>query len=337
MTKWHNRFIGGAAAFALAVLAQTAPAHAQTFTMKFSTLTINDSQHEFIKMYKAEIEKATNGRIKVEIYPAGQLGNAQRQTEGLRLGTIEASSGPSELFVGADQRFQAPAMAGLFKDEEHARKTLATPAFHKAIADMAATRGMVLISVHLYDMQSFVYKTPVTKLADFAGKRTRVLASEAEQQAVAALGGAPVPMTLGEVLPAIQQGTIDGANSGMPVFLAFKYHDAAPNQIDTHLWAVVTLGVVSKPWFDKLPADLQKAVRDAGAKVEPELVKWANERDETDGKRWIAAGGKTAKLSDAEQAEAVKKVSAAMQPILDKNAGLKELYGKLKAAADSVK
>jgi TRAP-type transport system periplasmic protein len=337
MTKWHNRFIGGAAAFALAALAQALPASAQEFTMKFGTLTINDSQHEFIKMYKTEIEKATNGRIKVEIYPAGQLGNAQRQTEGLRLGTIEAASGPSELFVGADQRFQAPAMAGLFKDAVHARKSLTVPAFRQAIAEMAATRGMVIISAHLYDMQSFVYRQPVTKLADFAGKRTRVLASEAEQQATASLGAAPVPMTLGEVLPAIQQGTIDGANSGMPVFLAFKYHDAAPHQIDTHLWALVTLGVVSKPWFDKLPADLQKAVRDAGAKVEPELVKWSVAKAETDGKTWAAAGGKSAKLSDAEQAEAVKKADAAMQPILNKNAGLKEIYGKLKAAADSVK
>ena len=336
MTKWHNRLIGAAAALAVAALTFGATARAQEFTMKFATLTINDSQHEFIKMYKTEIEKATNGRIKVEVYPAGQLGNAQRQTEGLRLGTIEGVSGPSELFVGADQRFQAPAMAGLFKDATHARKVLAGPGFRQAIADMAATRGMVLISVHLFDMQSFVYKTPVTKLADFAGKRTRVLASEAEQQAVAALGGAPVPMTLGEVLPAIQQGTIDGANSGMPVFLAFKYHDAAPNQIDTHLWAVVTLGLVSKPWFDKLPADLQKAVRDAAAAVEPELVKWSVARAETDSKAWLAAGGKTVKLSDAEQAEAVKKVAASVEPILNKNASLKEIYGKLKAAADSV-
>ena len=78
-------------------------------------------------------------------------------------------------------------------------------------------------------------------------------------------------------------------------------------------------------------------MRDAAAKVEPELVKWSVAKAETDGKTWAAAGGKTAKLSDAEQAEAVKKADAAMQPILNKNAGLKEIYGKLKAATDSVK
>ena len=124
MTKRYGQFIGGAAALTIAALTLVAPAKAQEYTMKFATLTINDSQHEFIKMYKTELERATNGRIKVEIYPAGQLGNAQRQTEGLRLGTIEGVNGPSELFVGADQRFQAPAMAGLFRDADHARNFL---------------------------------------------------------------------------------------------------------------------------------------------------------------------------------------------------------------------
>src|SRR5262245_14039389 len=96
---------------ALALLAT--PAAAQDFKMKFATLTINDIQHEYLKMYKAELEKATNGRIQVEIFPAGQLGGAPRQTEGLRLGTIEAAMGPAELFVGADQRMQVLAMGGL--------------------------------------------------------------------------------------------------------------------------------------------------------------------------------------------------------------------------------
>ena len=62
-------------------------------------------------------------------------------------------------------------------------------------------------------MQSFVFKAPVAKLADFSGKRIRVLASEGEQSAIAALGGSAVPMSLQEVLPALQQGTIDGVNS----------------------------------------------------------------------------------------------------------------------------
>jgi TRAP-type transport system periplasmic protein len=287
-------------------------------------------------MYKAELEKATNGRIKVEIYPAGQLGNAQRQSEGLRIGTIEGAVGPGELFVGADQRFQGLAMGGLFKDINHARRAMLVPQVRQAISEVAASRGMVFLGGFVFDLQSFVLKTPVAKLADFAGKRIRVLASESEVQSVIALGASAVPMSLGEVMPAIQQGTIDGASSGMPVFLAFKYHDAAPNLTDTHLWAIISIGLVSKPWYDRLPADLQKAVRDAAAKVEPELVKWSIAGLETGRKTWTAAGGKIFTLAAAEQAEAVKRVGAALAPILEKNAPVREFYNKVKAGADSV-
>src|SRR5215216_1423347 len=89
-------------------------ADAQEIVMKFATQTINDIQHEYMKVYKTELEARTNGRIKVELYPASQLGGSQRQTEGLRLGTIEAAIGPAELFVGADKRYQGLAMTGLW-------------------------------------------------------------------------------------------------------------------------------------------------------------------------------------------------------------------------------
>ncbi len=307
------------------------PSRAQEFTMKFATQTINDMQHEFIKVYKAELEKATNNRIKVEIYPASQLGGAQRQTEGLRLGTIEAAIGPVELFVGADPRFQVPALAGLYKGREHLRRVVDVPEFRKAIFDIAAARGTVGLSLHAYDMQSFAFKAPVAKVADFSGKRIRVLASEGEQSAITALGGSAVPMSLPEVLPALQQGTIDGVNSVLSVFVAFRYYDAAPNLVDTAFWPILSVSLVSKVWFDRLPADLKKAVLEAGPKIEPELATWQVTRIENDTKAWTDKGGKIVKLSPSDQEEAARRVSAAAQTVVGKSAPLKDLYEKLKA------
>lgn len=324
------------AALAVAAALVTAPAQAQQLTMKFATLTLNDVQHEYIKQFKTEIEKVTNNRIKVEIYPAGQLGGAPRQTEGVRLGTIEAAIGPSELFFGADRRFQVLALAGLFKNNAHARKSLDNPALRKVISDFTATRGMITIGLNIYDHQMFAYKVPVTKLADFAGKRTRVLASEGEQASVAALGAAPVPMSLPEVLPALQQGTIDGVSSVMGVFVPFRYHDAAPYVLDTGLWALVSPALVSKIWFDKLPDDLKKAVMDTGAKLEAPLHEWQTKRIADDHKAWLERGGKLAKLSPAEQAEAEKRVQAAVQSVLAKHAPSKEFYDQIRAITSKI-
>ncbi|HEX2338623.1 MAG TPA: TRAP transporter substrate-binding protein DctP, partial [Hyphomicrobiaceae bacterium] len=227
-------------------------------------------------------------------------------------------------------------MAGLFKDIAHVRRALLVPQFRQAITELAASRGLIFNGIYVYGTQSFLFKAPVTKLAEFAGKRVRVLASEAEQAQVNSLGAASVPMTLGEVLPALNQGTIDGVSTGISIFVSLKYYDAATNMVDTHLWAIVTISLVSKVWHDKLPPDLQKAVVETGFKVEPEINKWGEARLAEDANTWTTKGGKTITLSPAEQQEAERRVTAAIQPILDKNAPLKEFYNKLKAAAASV-
>ncbi len=133
------------------------------------------------------------------------------------------------------------------------------------------------------------------------------------------------------VLPALQQGTIDGVNSVLGVFVAFRYYDAAPQLVDTAFCPILTSGLISKVWFDRLPPDLKKAVLETGPKIEPELAKWQVTRIETDTKAWTDKGGKIVKLAPGDQEEAARRVSAAAQTVVGKSAPLKDLYDKLKA------
>src|ERR1700693_2448379 len=82
-------------ALATAAAAQTAPN-----VMKMGTATINDAQHEWMKVFAAAIEKASNGRIKPEVYPASQLGAIPRMIEGTQFGSIQAWIGPPEFLTG---------------------------------------------------------------------------------------------------------------------------------------------------------------------------------------------------------------------------------------------
>ena len=335
-TRWTSRLGAALGAVAVGVLLAAPGARAQNFVMKFATQTANDIHTEFMRAYKAELEAQTQGRIRVDLYPSAQLGAAPRQAEGLRLGTIEAAVAPAELFAGIDQRFQALALSGLFRDVDQARRALTVPALREAVANLAASRNLVLIGINLFDLQEFAFSTPVTSLAGFPGKRIRVLASEAEQRAVSALGGSPVPMALPEVMAALQQHTIDGVNSGMPVYSAFRYYDAAPHLLDTHLWAIVSLSVVSKAFYNRLPPDLQKAVVEAGAAVEPGVTKWSLARDEADRRNWTEHGGRIATLSPKEQEDAVRRSTESVEALLAKNAGLKEFYETIQATVRSV-
>src|SRR5262245_3140602 len=333
--RFRRLVAAATAAVSLMIVACAASAQ-QPVVMKFATLTINDVQHEYLKNFKAELEKVTNNRIRVELYPAAQLGGAPRQTEGVRLGTIEAASGPAELFVGADPRFQVLAMAGLFKNNDHARRIFDVPAFRKIWEDFTATRGMINIGLTVYDHQLIALKAPAAKLNDLSGRRLRVLASASEQAAISALGAAPVPMSLPEVLPALQQGAIDGVSSVLGVFVPFRYYDAAPYVLDTALWHLMPIKVVSKVWFDRLPADLQKTIASTGAKLEADNYKWQVTRIAEDRKAWMEKGGSFTKLSTSEQQEAEKRVMSAVQSVLAKHAPSKALYDQLKAVASQV-
>jgi TRAP-type C4-dicarboxylate transport system substrate-binding protein len=121
------------------------------------------------------------------------------------------------------------------------------------------------------------------------------------------------------------------------VFNAFRYYDTAPYLLDTRLWALISVAQISKVWLDKLPPDLQKAVRETGAKIESDMHKWQVARIQSDRENWIKNGGKIAALAPAEQAEAQKRVDASIQPVLAKDAGLKTFYDKIKSLATTVK
>ena len=84
---------------AVASALMVSPASAQQFTMKLSQPTINDVVHEYYKTLKAGVEARAGGRIKLEIYPANQLGQLPAVVEGVALGTIEAGNAANGFWV----------------------------------------------------------------------------------------------------------------------------------------------------------------------------------------------------------------------------------------------
>ena len=70
--------------------------------MKLATATLNDGQHEWMKLFAAAIERKSGGRIKAELYPASQLGSVPRMIEATQLGSIQMFNAPPEFFAGVD-------------------------------------------------------------------------------------------------------------------------------------------------------------------------------------------------------------------------------------------
>ena len=216
-----QRFTRGLGFAAVLLVAVSGPAPAQdskTMVMKLATATLNDAQHEWMKRFAAKIERNSGGRIKAEVYPASQLGAIPRQIEGTQLGSIQAWIGPPEFLVGLDQRFELLSVPGVFQNDQQALKILADPEFSKAFLSLGRQQGA-------YRREPVHDRSDGVRVADadpharrLKGKKIRVLASPFQTEQIARLGGTGVPLTLGDVLPALQQGTLDGAMGALPVF-----------------------------------------------------------------------------------------------------------------------
>jgi TRAP-type transport system periplasmic protein len=266
-------------------------APAADFVMKFGTATANESQHQFIKFFKEAIEKASNGRIEVGVYPASQLGPIPRMIDGLQLGTIETYIGPADFYVGVDPRFGVFSAPMLFKNNDHASATVLDPSINQYILDLGIPKGLVGIGTFGLGASNYAAKSPILKLSDFSGKKLRVNATAMEREKMRRLGATAVPMPLNEVLPSLQRGVIDGTMSGTSVFVSFKFNEVVKVITVTNDTMLVSLAVVSKVWLDKLPPDLRKLVIDTGRETQIKTNAWEKEFTKSLTKAWNDMGG----------------------------------------------
>jgi TRAP-type C4-dicarboxylate transport system substrate-binding protein len=296
----------GALLVALVLMPAVAQAQDKTYVMKISLAALNESLHQFAKDYAALIDKDSGGRIKTEIYPASQLGSIPRQIEGTQFGSIQCVVTPPEFYSGIDERFEVMAAPGLVDGLAQAQRLTADPEVRKLILGLAAEKGLHGVGLFTSQPSSIISKAPIRHLADFKGKKLRTFASQFQSEAFGRLGATPVAMTLGDVLPALQQGTIDGAVAGTVIYVAMHYHDAAKYVTDTGQPVIFGLAEVSKKWYDSLPPDLQQIIDKDGAaaslQVNPETV----EIDQRADKAWTAGGGELIRLPADEQSEMLK-------------------------------
>ncbi len=302
------------AVFALGLAAvAAAPAQAategQTYVMKLGLATVNDAQHEWCKLFVAAAEKDSGGRIKGEIYPASQLGSIPREIEGVQFGAIQVYIGPPEFLSGVDERYEIPSTPGAVTSMDQAVRLVHDSAFREMMLGLGANKGIRGGALFIYQPSSVIARDPIRHLTDFKGKKLRVLAANMQEEMVRRLGGTPVAMTLADVLPAIQQHTIDGAVAAIAVDTTMHYQDAAKYVTETGQPFIFSMAFFSKKWFDALPADLQGIVTADADKATEAVIPWELKFYAQQRALWQAKGGKLIELPPAEQASMMNTIS----------------------------
>jgi TRAP-type C4-dicarboxylate transport system substrate-binding protein len=309
----------------------------KTYVMKFTLPTVNEAQHRLAKNYAAAVEKDSGGRIKAEIYPASQLGSIPRQIEGVQFGAIQCAIIPPEFFVGVDERFGIMAAPGLVNSQAEALRLSQDPTVLKLMNGLGANKGLHGVGMFSTMMSSVISKTPIRHLSDFNGKRLRIFASQFQTSAFARLGATPIAMSLGDVLPALQQGTIDGAVAGLTVYTPFHYQDAAKYVTEINQPADFIVVEISKKWYDSLPPDLQKIVDEDGARESVAIAPQALQIFATMRKGWTDGGGELISLPPDEQSEMMAKLASVGDDVSKEKPAIREAYEIVVDAAKRLK
>jgi TRAP-type transport system periplasmic protein len=324
---------GAALVMSLGLMPGAAQAEDKTYVMKVTTPTINDGPHLLAKNFAAAVERDSGGRIKGEVYPASQLGSIPRQIEGVQFGAIQAAVIPPEFFVGVDERFEVMAAPGLVNSVEHGQSLAADPAVLKLMLSLGAGKGLHGVGMFIAQPDSLVSKTPIRHLADFQGKKIRIFASDFQSEAMKRLGATPVAMTLGDVLPALQQGAIDGAVAGITVFSAFHYQDAAKYVTEINQPQIFLMLEISQKWYDSLPPDLQKIVDQDGARETRAINPAALDLFHKARQAWTEKGGELISLPADEQAKMMQTLSSVGDDVSKTKPGVRDAYEIVTAAA----
>jgi tripartite ATP-independent transporter DctP family solute receptor len=195
------------------------------------------------------LAQISGGRMRIEIYPNGQLGQERELIEMLQIGSLamtKVSASPLESFVPEMAVFSVPYA---FRNEEHLWHVLDGEIGHRLLR---AGEPFYLRGLCYYDAgpRSF-YTTgrPVRAPEDLQGLKIRVQQSITSTRMVRTLGGAATPIDWGELYSALQQGVVDGAENNLPsYYLARHYEVSRYLTLDEHTWVPDVLLISTRVW-----------------------------------------------------------------------------------------
>jgi tripartite ATP-independent transporter DctP family solute receptor len=287
MTRRFGRraLLAGTAVAAALALAQ-APALAQETLQWAHVYEVNEPYHTWALWAADEIEARTDGRYRIEVFPASSLGSESQINQGLTLGTVDM------IYTG--QAFAAqthgPIAIGsapyMFRDLEHWQSYIDSDLFEEIAEGYEdASGGHKILAVTYYGQRHTSSNRPIHGPEDMQGLKIRVPDAPLYRMFPEATGASPTPIAFAEVYLALQQGVVDAQENPLPTIEAKKFYEVQEAISLTGHIIESLLTIVSSHTWDRLSEEdrlILAAVFDEAAErataeivqAEQDLVDW---------------------------------------------------------------
>jgi len=209
------------------------------------------------------VEKNSGGKLKFREFPSSSLGSESQQQSALQGGTQEMMSASTTTLAGIVKEFGVFDFSFLFANEREADAMLDGP-IGKRLLERLPAHGLVGLAYWENGFRNVTNsKRPITKYEDLAGLKIRVMQNPVYLETFKAVDANPVPMAFGELFTALETKTVDAQENPYSIILGNKFNEVQKYLTVTRHTYNSFIVLMSKKFWDSLPAADKKIVQDA--------------------------------------------------------------------------
>ena len=244
-------------------------AMAADYTLSINTaLATTDPLYKGLEAFQENVAKSSGGRMEVKLFPNSQLGPDEDVLEQARAGApvaVIVDGGRLAVFQKELGVLGAPFLASGY---EGIRKVVTSDLFEEWVKKLHDASGHQILSFNWWQGERHLLTNKEVNVpADLNGIRMRTPGAPVWTGTIAAMGATPTPMPWGEVYSALSANVIDAAEAQLPAIVGAKLDEVIKYVTKTGHINLITGMVTSAMWYDSLPADLQKVLRDEALKA----------------------------------------------------------------------
>jgi TRAP-type C4-dicarboxylate transport system substrate-binding protein len=256
---------GVASAFMLAGGVAT-PAAAEITLRMNHQWSENNAGSKIDMWFAEEVEKRTNGEVKIKIFWSEALGKAAENLALLQQGAIDMAAMSPGYYPAELPFYAAPNSIPMTMDEvSHATELMRRLMTEVPVyQEETARNGIKAIFFHHLNPYKLVCTEPVTAVADMQGKKVRTWGKDMPRM-VEAAGGTPVTLFLPEIYEGLSRGAVDCAPFAVDLVVNYKIHEVAKHISDITLWLGPSTGIwMSQDAWNRLTPEQQEIVTQTG-------------------------------------------------------------------------
>lgn len=254
---------------ALGVAFAISTANAADYELKFGMVAgTSSNEYKAAEFFAKEVNKQSNGQIKVELYPSAQLGDDRAMIKQLTDGALDFTLGESGRFQIYWPSAEVYALPYMIPNFDVAKKAVFETKFGKNLLKKINDQLQITVLADAYNgTRETTSNRPINSIKDMKGLKLRVPNAATNKAFAQYVGASPDPMPFSEVYLALQNNTVDGQENPLPTINAQKFYEVQKYLAFTNHILNDQLYLVSNATMEELPPNLQKVVKNAAQKA----------------------------------------------------------------------